>query len=105
MNQNIITFLACVCFLFLIGRVFALPVKKVLKLVFNSILGGGLIYVINIIGSSFEFHIGLNLVTSVLVRSFRYSGKYFPYISKNINIKITKGEYLKISPLVWKCFN
>ncbi len=67
MNQNIITFLACVCFLFLIGRVFALPVKKVLKLVFNSILGGGLIYVINIIGSSFEFHIGLNLVTSIAI--------------------------------------
>ncbi len=67
MNQNIITFLACVCFLFLIGRVFALPVKKVLKLVFNSILGGGLIYVINIIGSSFGFHIGLNLVTSIAI--------------------------------------
>ena len=67
MNQNIITFLACVCFLFLIGSVFALPVKKVLKLVFNSILGGGLIYVINIIGSSFGFHIGLNLVTSIAI--------------------------------------
>ena len=67
MDQNIITFLACVCVLFLIGRVFALPVKKVLKLVFNSILGGGLIYVINIIGSSFGFHIGLNLVTSITV--------------------------------------
>lgn len=67
MDQNIITFLACVCFLFLIGRVFALPVKKVLKLVFNSILGGGLIYVINIIGSSFGFHIGLNLVTSIAI--------------------------------------
>ena len=67
MEQNIITFLGCVCFLFLIGRVFALPVKKVLKLVFNSILGGGLIYVINIIGSSFGFHIGLNLVTSITV--------------------------------------
>ena len=67
MEQNIITFLACVCFLFLIGRVFALPVKKVLKLVFNSILGGRLIYVINIIGSSFGFHIGLNLVTSITV--------------------------------------
>ena len=59
MDQNIINFLACVFFLFLIGRV--------LKLVFNSILGGGLIYVINIIGSSFGFHIGLNLVTSITV--------------------------------------
>ena len=67
MDQNIITFLACICFIFLIGRIFILPIKKVLKLVLNSILGGLLIYIINLIGASFGFHIGLNLFTSVTV--------------------------------------
>lgn len=67
MNENIITFLACICFLFLIGRVFALPIKKILKLVFNSILGGILIFIINIIGANFGFHIGLNLFTSITI--------------------------------------
>lgn len=67
MDQNIITFLACICFLFLIGRIFALPIKKILKLVINSILGGILIYIINIIGANFGFHIGLNLFTSITI--------------------------------------
>ena len=67
MNQNIIIFLACICFIFLIGRIFIVPIKKILKLVFNSILGGLLIFIINLIGSLFNFHIGLNIFTSILV--------------------------------------
>ena len=67
MDQNIIAFLACICFIFLIGRIFILPIKKVLKLVLNSILGGVLIFIINIIGASFGFHIGLNLITSITI--------------------------------------
>ena len=66
-NTNIIMYLACICFLFIFGKVFILPIKKILKLVFNSILGGITIFLINLIGSSFGFHLGLNLVTSVIV--------------------------------------
>ena len=35
--------------------------------VINSIFGGMLIFLINLIGSSFDFHIGLNLFTAVFV--------------------------------------
>ena len=61
------TFIICIVLLFIIGKVFIWPLKKILKLVFNSILGGLLIYIINIIGMNFGFHIGLNLLTSILV--------------------------------------
>ena len=67
MDTNILTLIACVCFLFLIGRIFILPLKKILKLVFNSILGGVLIFLINVVGESFGFHIGLNVITSIIV--------------------------------------
>ena len=30
-------------------------------------MGAGLIYLINLIGNAFEFHIGLNIVTSIFV--------------------------------------
>ena len=40
LNINIITYLACICFLFLFGRIFIVPLKKILKLVLNSIIGG-----------------------------------------------------------------
>ena len=67
METNIITYIACICFLFIFGRVFIVPISKVVKLVLNSILGGLLIFVINLIGANFGFHIGLNFFTSILV--------------------------------------
>ena len=68
MDTNLITYLACICFIFLFGRIFIVPLKKVLKLVLNSILGGITIYIINLVGASFEFHIGLNFFTSIVIR-------------------------------------
>ena len=65
--NTVITFLACIIFLFIFGRIFIWPLKSILKLVFNSILGGVLIYIINLVGMNFRFHIGLNLLTAVIV--------------------------------------
>lgn len=67
MDTNVITYLACICFLFLFGKIFIVPIKKVLKLVLNSILGGVVIWIINMIGASINFHIGLNFLTSILI--------------------------------------
>lgn len=65
--NSIIAYIACIFFLFIFGRIFIVPIKTILKLVINSILGGISIFLINIIGSFFNFHIGLNLVTSIFV--------------------------------------
>ena len=67
MDTNLLTYLACICFLIIFGKIFIVPVSKVLKLVFNSILGGITIFLINLIGGIWGFHIGLNLFTSSLV--------------------------------------
>lgn len=67
MNENIITYLACICFIFIFGKIFIVPLKKLLKIIFNSVLGGICIFLINIIGSNWGFHIGLNIFTSVLI--------------------------------------
>ena len=67
MDNNIITYLACICFIFIFGRIFIVPLKKILKLIFNSLLGGLTIFIINLIGANFGFHIGLNIFTSVVV--------------------------------------
>lgn len=67
MNITIITYLACICFIFIFGRLFILPLKKILKLIFNSFLGGLVIFIINLIGAKFSFHIGLNIITSIIV--------------------------------------
>ena len=67
MDGNLITYLACICFLFIFGRIFIVPLKKILKLVFNSVLGGLAIFIINLVGANFGFHIGLNIFTSIVV--------------------------------------
>ena len=65
--NNIIAYIACIFFLFMLGKIFIVPIKIILKLVINSLLGGLLIFIINFIGSFFNFHIGLNLITSIFI--------------------------------------
>ncbi len=60
-----IIYIACICFLFLFGRIFILPIKSILKLVLNSCIGAIMIYIINLIGVLFQFHIGLNYITAI----------------------------------------
>lgn len=57
----------CILFLWGIGKIFHIPFQKILRFILNSILGGAFIFFINIIGSNFGFHIGLNVGTSMIV--------------------------------------
>ena len=66
-HNSIIAFIACLFFLFIVGKVFIVPLKTIFKFILNSILGGIIIFIINIIGGYFGFHIGLNIITSIIV--------------------------------------
>lgn len=66
-TKTIITFLMCIVGIIILGKIFIVPFKKIIKLVLNSILGGALIYIINLIGAGFNFHIGLNIFTAIFV--------------------------------------
>lgn len=59
--------IGCIVGLWVIGKMFSIPLKAIFKLIANSVLGGILIFMINLIGSAFSFHIGLNIGTSILV--------------------------------------
>lgn len=64
---TILTFIACICFIFVIGKIFIVPIKIIFKLIINSILGGFVIFLINFFAQGFDFHIGLNLFTAIFV--------------------------------------
>ena len=64
--NSVIIYLSCIIFLFIIGKIFIFPLKSILKIIGNSILGGILIFVINSIGTMFNFHIGLNVGTALI---------------------------------------
>ena len=68
MNQSIIVFLTCIGLIFIFGKILIVPIKKIVKLIVNSILGGVLLIFINYIGGIFfNFSIGVNIWTSVIV--------------------------------------
>ena len=62
--NSIIIYLAFLIVLFIVGKLFFLPLKRIGRLLINSILGGILIYIVNIVGAAFKFHIGLNACTA-----------------------------------------
>ena len=65
--NSIITYISCILFLFIFGKIFIVPMKIIMKLIINSLLGAITIWIINLIGAFFNFHIGLNLITSIFV--------------------------------------
>lgn len=65
--SNALVILGCIVVLWIVGKIFSAPLKALFKLIVNSVLGGLLIFIINLIGSAWGFHIGLNVVTAVLV--------------------------------------
>ena len=72
--NSVMIFLGCVIFLFVVGRFFIWPLKTIGKLILNSLLGGFLIFFINLIGGIFGFHIGLNVITSIIVGTLGLPG-------------------------------
>ncbi|MGN1270314.1 MAG: pro-sigmaK processing inhibitor BofA family protein [Clostridia bacterium] len=65
--SNVLIILGCIIVLWIIGKIFAVPLKAIVKLIINSVLGALLIFVINLVGSVWGFHIGINVGTSLLV--------------------------------------
>ena len=49
------------------GLMILIVVLLSIKLIINSIFGGVVIYIVNLIGSNFGFHIGLNIVNSIII--------------------------------------
>lgn len=65
--NTVIIYLSCLILILIIGKIFIIPIKKILKLIMNSVFGGIIIYIINLIGANFNFHIGLNVWTALIV--------------------------------------
>lgn len=53
--------------IYLLGMVLVMPIKLIIKLIINSIIGAVVLYVINLIGAPFEFILGINPITALLV--------------------------------------
>ena len=62
----ILAYAVGIILLYILGRVLLFPMKVILKLVYNSILGGMALLAINFVGGFFQFHIALNLLSALI---------------------------------------
>ena len=62
-----LTYVGAIILIFIFGRIFLWPLKMILKLALNSVIGGVLIFVFNLIGASFNIMIPLNMLNAVIV--------------------------------------
>lgn len=63
----VLIYVACLIGILIIGKIFIVPIKIIARLIVNSILGAVLLYVINLIGSIWGLHIGINAITALVV--------------------------------------
>lgn len=53
--------------LYMVGRVLLAPLRMVLKLIYNALIGGIVLVVLNFFGSHFGLYIAVNPITALLV--------------------------------------
>ena len=59
-NYFFLLFVFGFIFVLIICKIFVMPVKRIIKLILNSLLGVAFIYIINYFGSNYGFHLGIN---------------------------------------------
>lgn len=65
--KMLLVYFACVIAIFIIGKILFVPLKMIFKLILNSILGGILIWLINLVGITWGLHIGINVITMLTI--------------------------------------
>ncbi|MCI7147869.1 MAG: pro-sigmaK processing inhibitor BofA family protein [Candidatus Fimisoma sp.] len=62
-----LTYAGAIILLFIFGKLFLWPLKIILKLAVNSLIGGAAILLINIIGAEIGIIIPLNMLNALIV--------------------------------------
>lgn len=75
--EAFIGFLIGLLVLFLLVKIFAWPIKILLKLIVNGMLGGILLWLVNLIGGGFGLYIGINIVTALIAGILGIPGVLF----------------------------
>ncbi|MBV4420260.1 pro-sigmaK processing inhibitor BofA family protein [Clostridium tyrobutyricum] len=75
-------FLIAILGLYILVKVFSWPIKILIKLIGNAILGAVLLIIVNFVGQYFGLHIGINAITSFIAGFFGIPGVVFLVIFK-----------------------
>lgn len=62
----IIAYIFGIILLYVLGKSLMFPMKLVVKLIYNAMLGGIILVIVNYFGAIINFHIALNIVTALV---------------------------------------
>lgn len=62
----IIAYAFGIVLLYLIGRIFLMPIRLILRLVYNGLIGGAMLWVVNFVGGHIGFTIAINPITALV---------------------------------------
>lgn len=65
--SSIIAFALGIVALYVIGLLLVVPIRIIIKLVINGIIGGLTLLLVNLVGGLFGLSIGINPITSLIV--------------------------------------
>ncbi|NFQ32348.1 pro-sigmaK processing inhibitor BofA [Clostridium botulinum] len=80
--EYIAYFILAIFLLFVVVKIFSWPLKILLGLIGNAILGTVLLFILNVIGGAFNFYIGINIWTALIAGFFGIPGVIFLIIFK-----------------------
>lgn len=72
--STILVYILAILGICLIAKIFSAPIKLVMKLLANAIIGGIALIIINWIGGFFNFHIDLNFITALITGALGVPG-------------------------------
>lgn len=75
-------FLIAILGLVVLVKIFAWPLAILAKLIINGVMGAVLLFFINVIGTLFNFSIGINAATALIAGFFGIPGVIFLVIFK-----------------------
>lgn len=86
-NVNVIIAYAFGLFLlYLLGRLFLVPLKIVMRLVYNGLVGGAALWLLNLMGSFLGIFIPVNPITAVTVGFLGLPGIILIFLLQHLSI-------------------
>lgn len=83
----IIAFIVGLLLLLLVGRAMLVPLKWVLKLLVNAVVGGIILWVINYFGNFLNVHIPINPITALTVGFLGIPGVVLLFVIQQVIMK------------------
>lgn len=70
--------------LYIIGYILLIPIKWIVKFVYNGIIGGVMLLIINFVGGFFGIHIGINPITALVAGLLGVPGVILMLVLKHL---------------------